>query len=244
MRIAICDDLETEQKNLLKALQACEPNQQAECFFTGQELLAAAKEKPPFDIVFLDIYLENESGVDVAWKLKECTRDTGIVFVTTSPSFAAEAYSLDALHYLVKPVTQQGVKESLYRYRRLKGRERPIIHLTVGRNAYNVYIDEIAYVLSLNHAKEIHLVGGREIKVWMPMEELQENLGKNFLKLNRSTLVNMEQIEQMGREACVMRGGTRLEIARRNRAAIQAAYEDYVFSRLKSRVGGVLNSGI
>ncbi len=234
MRIAICDDLETEQKNLTKALSVLEPEAQVECFLTGEELLEAAKRKPPFDIAFLDIYLENESGVDIARSLKEYSKNTGIVFVTSSPRFAVEAFSLDAVHYLVKPVTRDSVEEALHRFKRLRSRERPMIRFMVDRNSHNVYLDEISYVLSVDHAKEIHLVDGRVIKVWMPMEEIQAKLNQDFLKLNRSTIVNMEQIQQMARDACIMRDGTRLEIARRTRPAIQAAYDDYVFSRLEA----------
>ena len=63
---------------------------------------------PSFDIVFLDIYMLREDGVDIARILNKISPETRIVFVTTSEEHAVSAFSLDALHYLVKPVTTEG----------------------------------------------------------------------------------------------------------------------------------------
>ena len=55
--------------------------------------------------------------------------------------------------------------------------------------------------------------------------------------LYTSTIVNMEQIEQMGTGSCMLRDGTRLDFPRRERGAIRAAYDSYLFSRLCGRQG-------
>ena len=81
--------------------------------------MEAAKGKPPFDIVFLDIYLPGENGVDVAGELQRVSPETGIAFVTTSEEHAVDAFSLHALHYLVKPVTTEGIVEAFRRLTRL-----------------------------------------------------------------------------------------------------------------------------
>lgn len=236
MRVAICDDIEEEQKKIVQMLAECAIKEQVECFSTGEELLDAARQLPPFDIVFLDIYLEHEIGIEIAHRLKAYSADTGIVFVTTSADFAVEAYSLDVLHYLVKPITQEGVVEALRRWERVHNRNRPLLQLNVGRSSYTLYLDEICYILSMNHAKEIHMTENRVIKVWMQMDALASGLNKNFMELNRSTIVNMEYIEQIRRDSCVLRDGTRLEIARRRSADIQAAYDEYVFKRMEDRL--------
>ncbi len=236
MRIAVCDDIEEEKRKISQILATCGIKEQIECFSSGEELLEAAKQSPPFDIVYLDIYLENETGIEIAQKLKTHAADTGIVFVTSSTDFAVEAYSMDVLHYLVKPVTRDGITESLWRWRRIHNRKRPMLQLNVGRSSYAPYLDEIRYILSENHAKELYLTGGRKIKVWMPMQELVARLSNHFLELNRSTIVNMEYIERIGRDFCVLRDGTRLEIARRRSMDIQAAYDEYVFEQMEAQL--------
>lgn len=236
MRIAICDDDKSELKLFIEALQQWDPTCKPECFFDGASLLTADKKGPPFDIVFLDIYMPGENGVDIAKALRDISSKTGIVFVTTSREHAVDAFSLDALHYLVKPVATEAIAESFRRLRQLRSQEQRVqITLTAGRNSYNVYVDEICCVQIFNHTMEVTLSDGRCIKLWMTLNELLERLGENFLKINRSTAVNMDYIEQMGVDTCLLRNGTRLDLPRREHTAIRNAYNDYIFSHLSRR---------
>lgn len=237
MRIAICDDEQKSWEQLIAALNGWDPTRQPECFSDGASLLRAAQEKENFDIVFLDIYMPGENGVDIAGELQRISPKTGIVFVTTSREHAVDAFSLHALHYLVKPVTTEGVVEAFRRLTQLKSRQRPTITLTAGHDSHTVYLDEIYYIQSINHATEVFLTKGRQIRVWTPLNELESRLGGYFLKINRGTVVNMEQIEQMGIDSCMLRDGTRLDFTRRKRGAIRAAYDSYLFSRLSERQG-------
>ncbi|MGN0546086.1 MAG: LytR/AlgR family response regulator transcription factor [Acutalibacteraceae bacterium] len=235
MRIAICDDSKTEQEQLIKALHGWDPTRLPECFPNGAALLEAAKREPHFDIAFLDIYLPGENGVEIAAELKKISPETGIVFVTTSEEHAVDAFSLHALHYLVKPVTTQGVVEAFRRLTQLHGERRPMATFSTGRGTHTVYIDEIYYLQSMDHAVDIYLTGGRQLRIWAPLSTLEQKLNDSFLRLNRSTIVNMEHIEQMSATDCVMRNGTRLEFTRRDRNTIRAAYDNFLFARLSGR---------
>lgn len=235
MRIAICDDCPAEQEQLIRALHEWDPTRQPERFLTGAALLEAAEQDPPFDMVFLDVYMPGENGVEIARALQKVSPGTGIVFVTTSVEHAVDAFSLQALHYLVKPVTPQGIVESFRRLTQLRQRQRPVATFSTGRGSHTVYLDEIVYLQSMNHAVDIHLTGGRQLRVWAALTELEQKLNACFLKLNRGTVVNMEQIGQMSAVDCVMRDGTRLEFTRRDRNAIRAAYDDFLFERLSDR---------
>lgn len=234
MRIAICDDSATDREQFASALHDWDSTKRAESYADGASLLAAARDpgRERFDIVFLDIYMSGESGVDIARALLNVSPGTGIVFITTSQQHAVDAFSLHALHYLLKPVTSQGVTEAFRRLAQLIQRHRPMIVLPIGRDSLNVYLDEICYIQSVKHVKEITLADGRLIKVWLPMAELESKLNAAFLKINRGTIVNMEKIERMSVDACTLRDGTRLYMTRRKHALLRAAYDDYLLSRL------------
>lgn len=193
------------------------------------------EQEQPFDIVFLDIYMPGENGVDIAGELQKVSPETGIVFVTSSLEHAVDAFSLQALHYLVKPVTTEGLVEAFRRLTKLHDRQRPMATFSTGRGSSTVYLDEIYYLQSMNHAVDIYLSGGRQLRVWATLTELEQRLNDNFLRLNRSTIVNMEQIEQMCVDSCILRDGSRLELARRDRNRIRSAYEDFLFARLSDR---------
>lgn len=232
MRIAICDDSQRKQEKFITALHGWNPACRPECFLTGAALLEAAKQEPPFDIAFLDIYMPGENGVEIAGELQKVSSETGIVFVTTSQEHAVDAFSIQAIHYLVKPVTTEGIRETLRRLAQIRQRKRPIVTFPTGRESSTVYLDEIYYLQSMDHAVDIYLTGSRQLRVWATLTELKQKLNDNFLKLNRSTIVNMEQIEHMGLGSCILRNGIRLEFTRRDRTAIRAAYDNFLFDRL------------
>ena len=235
MRIAVCEDDAMERDQFLDALRGWDPTRDAEVFSDGVSLLKAAGMSQPFSIAFLDIYLPGESGMDVAAALRKISPETEIVFVTTSREHAVEAYSLCALHYLVKPVTTEGIREAFKRLARQNIRIRSVLSLVVGRSSHTVYQDEIVCLQSVNHAVEVSLTDGRILKVWTPLNELERKLDRMFLKINRGTLVNMEHIEQMGFNVCILRDGIRLSVSGRESAGVRAAYSDFLFSRLSER---------
>ncbi|MCD8338293.1 MAG: LytTR family DNA-binding domain-containing protein [Lachnospiraceae bacterium] len=235
MHIAVCDDSRLSQVLFLNALREWDPTQYAECFASGADLLKAMRELPVFDIVFLDIYLPGENGVDIANQIRLLSSRTGIVFVTNSQGHAVDAWSLNALHYLVKPITAEGIEESFRRLKNVSQDSRPMVLLNNGKESYTVYLEEIVYICSSRHAKEIHLVTGQVIRIWTEFEELEEKLDQRFLKLNRGTIVNMEHIRQMNKEYCLLDDGKKLDFSRRMREAIREAYEAYLFSQLPDK---------
>lgn len=232
MRIAICDSNREEREQLIDALHGWNLTGAPECFAVGAKFLEAAQRKPAFDIVFLDTYMPGEDGMEIAREMGRISPDTGIVFVTASREYAVDAFSLCALHYLVKPVTAEGVEEAGRRLTHRHSSKRPMLTLSVGHASQTVYLDEVCYVQSVNHVKEIHLTEGRLLRVWIPLNQLEPKLNSNFLKLNRGTVVNMEQIEQMGVSTCILRDGTRLELPRRARTALRDAYDHFLLHRL------------
>ena len=132
MRIAICDDDLREQEQIEKALRDWDPTQKAEKYSNGASLLEAARRAPHFDIVFLDICMPGEDGIHIAGQLQKVSPKTGIAFVTTSREYAIDAFSLHALHYLVKPVESRDVVEAIRRMTEMRAGERKRISFTVG----------------------------------------------------------------------------------------------------------------
>ena len=231
MRIAVCDDDLREQEQFENALQGWDPTRATEKYFNGSSLLEAAKKAPSFDIVFLDIYMPVENGVDIARTLKKTSPETEIVFITTSETHAVSAFSLGALHYLVKPVTTEGITESFRRLAEVHARQRKTLSFSVKGDVYTVLLSQICALSSRNHVVEVLLDDGRQLKTRTPLYELEQKLDKRFLKLNRGIIVNMDHIERMGTDSCILRTGSQLFLAVRERNVIRAAYSDYLLDR-------------
>ena len=231
MRIAVCDDDLREQEQFEEALRGWDPTRGAEKYFNGSSLLKAAAETPPFDIVFLDIYMPTEDGVDIARTLKETSPETEVVFTTTSERHAVSAFSLGALHYLVKPVTTEGIVEAFRRLAQVRARQRETLSFSVRGDVCTVLLSQICALNCRNHTVEISLDDGRQLKARIPLHELEQKLDRRFLKINRGIIVNMDYIERMGTDCCDLRDGSRLFLAVRERNVIRAAYSDYLLDR-------------
>lgn len=232
MRIAVCDDDRHDREQVLQALRDVEPDAVAECFSDGVSLLEAARRTPPFDIIFLDIYMPGENGIKTAEAVLSISPRTNLVFITSSPDFALKAFSLRALHYILKPVTAESVTEAIWRFREIRPGSAESASITVGRGGQRIYLDKICTLTSANHAVEITLTDGQQVKVWSSLSELEQKLGRRFLKINRGIIVNMDCIVEMLTDRCVLQNGQELFLAVRERGAISAAYQDYLLDRV------------
>lgn len=230
LRIAVLDDDQAELDRVRGALDALGETG-AEYFSDKASLIRAARSEPPFDMAFLDVYLQDGTGIEAAEALREINPDTDFAFITTSQEHAVEAFSLGALHYLVKPVSRDDVAEAIRR-KEARGASRRSITLNVNRERHRVYLDSIVFIQSARHLVEVKLKDGRCLRVWQPISEIEALLDKNFLKLNRGVVVNMNEISSMDPETCAMSDGTALPVKQRDRAAIRKRYDDFLFNEL------------
>ena len=234
MRIAICDDDKSEREDFIAALRGWDPTRYAECFGDGASLLRAAESQPPFSIVFLDIYMPEENGMDIARKLREISPETGIVFVTTSPDHAVEAFSLQAVHYLVKPVTTAGIREAFARIQKQQAKMRSVLSVKFGHGQRSLYLNEIISLESNGHQVIITMVNSETVSAYTSIREIQALLDDTFLLVQRGLIVNMEHIESMQTDACILRTGQQVLLSRKKRASIREAYNNHVFRKLSS----------
>lgn len=116
LRIAICDDEERYVSDVKCMLQkwATEVSAyiQIYCFHDGDSLIQEA-ETIQFDIVFLDIVMPLINGFDTAKELRSKDKTVKIIFLTSSPEFALQSYSVKATNYCLKPLTYEKLKEVL-----------------------------------------------------------------------------------------------------------------------------------
>lgn len=109
MLIGICDDNAGDAGKIRFALEDVSPDIELRCFGSGGALLNEVRNGAAFDLVFLDIFLAGENGMETAGALRAISPATEIVFCTTSRDFAVEAFRVQAADYLVKPCSEQDV---------------------------------------------------------------------------------------------------------------------------------------
>jgi DNA-binding LytR/AlgR family response regulator len=106
MRIAICDDNTEELEGLAKLLEAYREKTKAsftcKTYSDGVSLLEDARRKG-FDFLILDVMMPLMNGMQVAHEVRAFDENLKIAFLTSSPEFAVESYSVEAFAYILKP---------------------------------------------------------------------------------------------------------------------------------------------
>ena len=130
IKIAICDDekkeLETVYALLTDAAQDLGIVCRCSLFESGEKLLDEIENgHTVYDIALLDIYMKELSGIRAAEQLAGLCPETAVVFITTSQEHAVDAFTLEALHYLVKPVDAGQLRTVLERYLKKTARKKP-----------------------------------------------------------------------------------------------------------------------
>ncbi|MDO4557179.1 MAG: LytTR family DNA-binding domain-containing protein [Lachnospiraceae bacterium] len=230
--IGICDDEKEECAYLQKLLNELLKNRQVEfhVYQNGASLCSDLNSGDiHFSMIFLDIYLENELGIDIAKQVKKIDKAVPIIFITTSRDFAVEAFSVRAFHYLVKPVTVSELKKVLDSLLE-EIEEEPFIQVQQGHDIIRVWLKNICYLQSDN--KVVHIMNNKkDIVVNHPLKEIEVKLSSDFLKIQRGFIVNMDYISHMKGDSCVLKDGRELLISRTNRSKIRQIYKEFIYNR-------------
>lgn len=228
MRVAICDEDKRCCAQLSRLVQKQEPDCEVVCFYTVGQFL---KTRQHFDILLLDIQMEEMKGMEVARVLRINREDTILIFVTARKEFAAEAFEVSAFNYLLKPISTEkfcGVFESACRkvYRQEKKRGDQLFFQTKARN-YIVQKSEILYVESARRKVEIHTLR-ENITVYGTMKHMEEQLGEDFFRCHRGYLVNLAFVAEYGPGMIQCKNGESVYLAREKYAEFARRYTDYL----------------
>lgn len=130
--IVVCDDDKALQKILQSKIEKmCREagvSCRIVCCDSGEELLDLHGKEAP-DILFLDIQMPGKSGMEIAEELRKQHRDTILIFVTALSEYVYEAFDVGAFHYLVKPFSDDKLKEVLGKALRQYERQQEIAAL-------------------------------------------------------------------------------------------------------------------
>ena len=234
MIIAICDDERDEVYHLQNMIFNIQGDYRVDCFQEGKDLLEAVQNGKVYDLLFCDIYMKEENGIDVARKLLELSPKTAVVFITTSREHAVDAYSVEALHYLVKPVRQEDIAEVFRRFGSRKESRRTLT-IRIDRTVYVLYQDEIIRLESNDHNTVITCANASTYSIHKSFREINEMLDDSFLQIKKGVTVNMRYISRMTFRDCTTRDGFTFLLRRDQAKEIREKYFAFVTNELEKR---------
>lgn len=183
---------------------------------------------PRWDLILLDIQMAQMDGMETARHIRRQDEEVILVFVTSMAQYAVEGYRVNALDYLLKPVTYPQIKLSMDRVMALLRRnERRSILLPQEDRQVKVSVADILYAEVQNH--ELSVVTLSETyRLRATLNDLERRLeGANFARCNRHYLVNLRNVTSVGRDSVTV-GGHELPFSRPMRKPFLQAYAAYL----------------
>lgn len=231
MKILICDDSAEEAKKLQELLERYSAEKGVELCITAasaqEDILTALKEQS-CDVLFLDIYMETLNGIDLAKLLRKQGNNSRIVFFSTSPDHALEAFGVNATQYLLKPVSYERLADVMEQLQPAAPRLKSVT-LESGRDILNIPINDILYTEGQRNYQRIVCRGGREERIRMSSSALYELFAaaENMLRVGASFIVNMDHIERLTAKEIMLFEGVCIPVPRSGYSELRKAYFDY-----------------
>ncbi len=251
IRALIVDDEEPGRINLRYAL-AAHPRWQivAEC--AGVTQARAALAATPIEVVFLDIRMPRESGLDLARELVQREEPPLVIFVTAYNAHAVDAFELHALDYLLKPLDDARLAQAIDRAERMlalqqrgpyaaalrgwlnEGREaapspywQQLSVRSIGK-IETVRLEDVSWIGAAGNYVELH-TEGRSILHRIPMNRLAEHLDPaHFLRVHRGAILRPELVVSLevvgdGSYEASLRSGERVPVSERYVGSLRGA---------------------
>ena len=230
IRIAIVEDAAFDRQVLRDCLREYGQETGTEFQITEFTGGAAFLERYPedLDLIFMDIMMDGMDGLTTARKLRRRDDKVLLVFVTSMVQYAVQGYSVDAMDFIVKPVTYTGLKLCMDRVVRRLNETTPVrLRFTNREGTHSVDAAEICYIESLEHKIVVHTVQ-EEIPSDMSLASAEKMVkALPFFRCHVSYLVNLRYVDRIsGNDVWV--NGDRLAISRYRRKDFLEAWSAWL----------------
>lgn len=223
--IAIVEDSDSDASALIAGIEEIAKSNAKEVEFTRfSDAESFLKDySPSFDIVFMDIELGKISGMEASKILRENDEKTILIFTTNMRQFAAEGYSVEALDYVIKPISLPRLQTTLTRaFAKLEKRGGGSLLIRLGNFTKRIPYQDILYVETLNHRVLIH-TAKETIDFFGAMKKITADFPPSFALCNSGYLVNLDHVTSIVGEVVSVKGN-QLHISRYKKKAFLSAY--------------------
>lgn len=213
MNILIVEDEKPAASRLVNMLKKVEPDGQIVGITEGVEsTLNFLDQHPAPDLVFMDIHLADGSGLEI---FRHHSFDgIGVIFSTAYDQYAIEAFKLNAMYYLLKPIKQEDLESAMARFREQRNKSNDYkqivnkllskqVHdkrflIRMGQSLRLVHQPDIAFFYTSDKITFMMTREGRKYPLDYTLENLEEIIDSSkFFRINRQYIIRIDAIQQM-----------------------------------------------
>lgn len=215
IKIAICDDEPAACRLLTQKVEAhmgelkepCE----IKCFFSAAQLLQAPYS---YDLLFLDIQMPEQDGITIAKKIRENQNRSIIIFITALSEHVYDAFEVEALDYICKPIDESRLQKALNRaVAKMKENENRSLFIQTKNWCKAVKLEDIYYCEVMNRKIYLHTKNG-VVEYYCKLEKVEKQLDYRFVRCHRSYLVNLDYLKEYSSVGITLENGERVPASR------------------------------
>ena len=185
-------------------------------------------------LLFIDINMPNISGMEFVKSLQD---KPYIVFTTAYSEYAVEGFEVEAVDYLLKPISFSNLLKAANKVKTLmdlkankqKGNVEEIVRHLFVKSAYKlirVEFSTIIYIESQHEYIKIHLLNNESVTTKMSLKSIQELLPtKQFIRIHRSFIVNIDEVTVIERNGIIFKNKIKIPISEQYRVDFQRQFE-------------------
>lgn len=167
------------------------------------------------DAVFADIQMPGMNGMEMVRKLREKDSEMPVVFTSGLSEYLQEGYEVQALHYLIKPISAGKVFECMDRVCSRKN-TRNLFTARTEDGMVRLDLREVNYCEAEGHYTRFTMTDRTEIRVLSSISEAEKELPEDaFVRCHRSYLCNLENVKQIVQDNVIFDNGESVPISRR-----------------------------
>ena len=230
LRIALCEDRAEQAALLIEHIVRYRTERDIAIEYTHFDngLAFLDNYRKGFDVVFMDIEMPVLNGMEAAKRLRAIDPYVPLVFITDLKQYALKGYEVEALDFLVKPVTYVAFFTMMDRVRKnLAKRGDATVALQLPGGTVKVALADIYYIEVVDHYVVYHTVGG-EFRFWGSLSEEEKRLPpEQFARSSSAYIVNLAAVTKVA-GADVYVGNECLPLSRGKKASFLEAMLAYM----------------
>lgn len=240
LRIAICDDVPHELRDLVAVTGQYLSLHDVDAEVTGfahPDALLTAIERQRFHLYLLDIVMPMVNGLALGRDIRRLDREAQIIYATTEPQFALQAYAAHPVGYLVKPIrTAQLFDVLAFAIARAHVADERSFAVKTTEGLRVIRVSDIVCCEYQRHVAVLSLADGGKITSRAFRESFPEYCApllrdRRFLQCHAAFVINMRRVEGFAKDSFMLCGGTSVPISSARYPAVRDAYMDYLMAR-------------
>ena len=231
-RIGICDDdkelcsgLEEQIYHIAKELSV---KAEVEVWYSGESILNDLGNGVQLDLIFLDIELVHKDGISVGRFIRGEMEDiqTHIVYISSNQSYAMQLFKIQPLDFLIKPVSNEQLKEVLARSLKQKRSPDVCFEYQKGSSILRIPTRDIAYFMSMDKKIRLMTKDGEE-EFYGKLKNILEKLPADFVMIHQSYIINQQYVNEYSYDSIKMSDGAILSISKPYRKTTRDKIKQY-----------------